>query len=108
MKPPIKEEQVQRSVIDGLTALGYAVLQTTVRGVHKGYGSSKGVPDLLVTRNCWPEGLWLGIEIKGPKTALSAEQKQLLEAGRIFIARDWETARQIVDEQTKIFTRTGH
>lgn len=99
------EEQVQAAIIEGLTALGYTVLQTSHRvklaecpRCHSrfrpvgGYGSTPGVPDLLVSRTSWPVGCWLGLEVKGPKTAISPAQKGLLDAARIVIARSWEDA----------------
>jgi len=106
VKIPIKEEHIQRAIIDGLTALHYTVLQTTVRGVRMGYGSSKGVPDLLITHNSWQDGCWLGIEVKGPNTKLSLEQRLLEIDGRIQVARSWEDAIRIVksfsNEQRRI------
>lgn len=97
MKTPVKEEQVQRCILEGLTAYGYIVKQTTVRGVRKGYGASPGVPDLLVTHPKWPEGCWLGLEVKGPKTALSQEQRVLEALHRIVVVRSWEDALSAVE-----------
>ena len=97
------EEDLQRTVMEGLELLGYIVLQTTHRVKAAtcpkcgqkfrpagGYGSSKGVPDLIVTRKTWPWYAWVGIELKGPKTAVSPEQKALAADDRIAICRTWE------------------
>src|SRR5262249_7553891 len=50
---PEREEAVQQTIRDGLTLMGYIVLSTSVRRVRYGYGTSPGVPDLLVTRPGW-------------------------------------------------------
>lgn len=106
-KPPISEEQVQSTIIEGLTALGYLVLQTTVRvknatcpACHRsfrpfgGYGATKGVPDLLITRHNWPWGAMLALEIKKPigwKWS-GHDQKELWETERTMVATSWEQA----------------
>jgi hypothetical protein len=118
--PYSSEEQVQRTIIEGLQyTRGVTVLQTSHRTsstrtctkcrtknsikqtcsacgsylpVGHGYGATKGVPDLLVTRDSWPTGFWVGLEVKGPKTPLSPEQAALLEKGRIYVVRSWEDA----------------
>jgi len=96
-----KEEDVQRAIIHALTALGYIVLQTSEhRGLetcphchkpfhpHQGRGSDYGVPDLLVhDPDLYPPGMWVGLEIKGPKTALSSAQEALRREGAIIVCR---------------------
>jgi hypothetical protein len=115
-KITIREEDVQRTIVDGFTAMGYIVLQTSRRvhltrcpkcqtafrprgfvsrggeDVPVGDGASKGVPDLIVCHPHWPAGVWLGIEVKGSKTPVSPEQAALQGAGRIFVVRSWEDA----------------
>ena len=95
------EAEIQATIIEGLRLMQYIVLCTThrVKRCRKcgtfpnaGYGADKGVPDLLVTHRRWPAGLFLGLEIKGAKTALSPEQKELLDLNRIIICRSWEDA----------------
>lgn len=101
MRRSANEEQVQRSIIDGLQLMGYIVLQTSRRGVScrhcgaKTFGSdgvTRGLPDLVVSRESWPKHCALLIEVKGPATALSVEQALLERKGRIAIARSWEDA----------------
>lgn len=109
-KLPIREEDVQRTIMEGLRLLGCTVLQTSHRvklsrcpkcaasyRPSGAYGASQGVPDLLVSRKVWPVGAWLGLEVKGPTTALSPHQKDLLLTGRIVIVRSWEDARSAVE-----------
>lgn len=93
----LTEEQINQTIRDGLSALGYNVFSTTVRGWRgqKGYGASKGVPDLLIGRNEWGPVL-MPLEVKGPKTPLSLEQADLLEKGLIYVARSWEAAIEAV------------
>lgn len=91
-RPTVREESVQAAIIQGLEACGYRVFQTTVRGVRRAYGSTPGVPDLLVHHRLWPPAMWCGIEVKGPTTRLSAEQKALHAAGRIIVARSFDEA----------------
>ena len=114
--PGLTEEMVQAQIIEGLRAHRLTVLQTTVRGKqslwcpdcrerfstqkcprchrHVGMpkGTTPGVPDLIVSRETWPVGVWLGIEVKGPATRVSAEQQALAAAGRIVVARSFEDA----------------
>ncbi|RYG31194.1 hypothetical protein EON81_23460 [bacterium] len=91
------EELIQQSIAGELRSRGYTVLSTTVRyrrgdGDRGGYGTTPGVPDLLVTGSDWPRGVWLGMEVKGPKTQLSAAQKVLWEGGSICIVRSLDAA----------------
>jgi hypothetical protein len=99
------EEQIQACIIQGLELLGYLVLatphryklQTCPRCAQRfrptgGYGSSRGVPDILISHRTWPAGCWLGLEVKAGRTAVSIEQQQLADAGRIILVRSWEEA----------------
>jgi hypothetical protein len=123
MSLQLTEEQVQATTIDGFQKMGYAVLQTTHRvklaqcpecltkfRPDGKYGSSKGVPDLLVSHPRWPKYLWLLIEMKRPEKLIgvvagqkapkratkwkysSSEQQELCESGRVAVATSWEEA----------------
>lgn len=71
---PVKEESVQRQIIDLFTALGFAVYQASRRGVKTkngrvfgADGCSKELPDLYIRWPDWPPGMQLAIEVKKPK-----------------------------------------
>lgn len=109
------EEQVQNAIQQALLACRYRVLSTVHRYRMQpcpecgqtirpsgGYGSSPGVPDLLVSHDAWGRdssgrALWSGIEVKGPKTPLSPEQEELEAAGRIVVVRSWREAVEAVE-----------
>jgi hypothetical protein len=116
--PGVTEEQVQRTILDGLTAMGYTVLQTShrtkrvkvcascrtknyvpmkcnacSRPLPWGYGATPGVPDLIVSHKAYGQGVWVGLEVKGPKTAVSEAQRKLRDAGHIHVVRSWEDAK---------------
>ena len=106
-----EEETIQQATIHALRALGYRVQQTTHRvklaccpkcftKFHpKGnYGATKGISDLLVRSENWPKYFWVHIEMKGPKTPLSPEQKELAAADGIVIARSVDDAVEIMKE----------
>lgn len=87
--------------------MGYRVFSTTVRGFYggangKGYGITKGVTDLLIGSDEWGPVL-LPLEVKGPKTPLSSEQKDLYSKGLIYVARSWEEAIAAVDNFEQLF-----
>ena len=103
----VPESAVETSVdyqlrADGATVLSTVVrykLQTCPRCSHRfrpkgGYGTTPGVPDRLARHSDWPQGLWLGLELKGSKTRLSPEQKLLLADGAIYVCRSGEEARE--------------
>lgn len=96
-----REEQVQASIVQALRSAGYEVLKTSrvrKRCVHCGKfssggdGVSRGVPDLLVRNPEWPPAVWLGVEVKGGRTALSPEQHELLQRGSIVVVRSVDDA----------------
>ena len=87
----LTEDQVQSTIKDGLRALGYRVWCTTVRGQRRGYGTDKGIPDLLIGRNEWGP-VRMPLEIKGAKTKLSPEQQSDVDDEILYIARSWEGA----------------
>jgi hypothetical protein len=110
------EESVQESIEQALRSRGYWVLSTSEHRrrelcphcqkwmvPQQGRGCDKGVPDLLVTSGRtrklqWPPGMWMGLEVKGPTTVLTREQKLLREERRIFIVKQVETALRLVQE----------
>jgi hypothetical protein len=96
----IREEDNQRDTMAGFCRMGWLVLQTTVRYKmqkcpechtwHRpegGYGSTPGVPDLLVRNPAWWPALWFGLEIKGTDTPLSPAQIDLRRDGHIRVSR---------------------
>lgn len=95
-----REDDIQRVIVDGLRLLGCVVLVTTHRvkrcrcgAWSRGdYGATPGVPDLLVRKDGWPAACWLGLEVKGPRTALSRQQKLLRDRGGIIVVRSLEDA----------------
>lgn len=105
----LKEEDIQSAIRAELLARGYICLQTTHRTHMQvcnvcgqksrsqgGYGADYGVPDLLVSHVSWKAGVWLGLEVKGPKTPLSPHQQELLSKQRIFVVRSVDEALQAV------------
>lgn len=91
------EFELQSSIRSALKTLGYEVLSTSAVMTKRIRGISKGVPDLIVSHTTWPVGLWLGLEVKLPKGTLQAEQKALLEKGRIVVVRSVEDAKKAAD-----------
>ena len=78
----IPEDDIQRTIIEGLRALSYDVRCTTVRGWKggRGYGTSKGIPDLLVTRYGW--GCTCELEVKkSAKAKVRPEQQEYAAQG---------------------------
>jgi hypothetical protein len=91
---PIREEDVQRSIIQWCHLHRLEVMQTSRRGikcptcrktVYGGDGVTRGLPDLLV--RVGSTATWLAVEVKGPKTRLSQDQKSLLASGSIHVVR---------------------
>lgn len=98
------EDDVQATIVEALRLLGYVVLVTSRRrkrcrvcGAFSsgGDGCDRGIPDLLVSLG---DGRWLGLEVKGPKTRLSPEQRGLQAAGRIIVVRSVKDALQAVSQ----------
>ena len=88
------ELDLQKQIIAGLRASGFIVLSTSsaAAGRPKRFSnhSSKGIPDLLVSRKGWSH--WYGLEVKLPKAPLKPEQQELVEMGLVFIVRSFEDA----------------
>lgn len=106
--PTLTEEQIQAQFIEYLQLTGHEVLQTSRRGVfcrhcrRKVYGpdgATKGLPDLLFTHKKWfSKRGWVGVEVKGAKTAVSDEQKRLAELGFTRIVRSLDELMEITKE----------
>jgi hypothetical protein len=92
------EAAVQANIVRELRKIGYEVLETSEHRKRErcpkcgasivsnaGRGCDKGIPDLLVTHESWPEGSWAGLEIKGHSTQISPEQRDLYNRFRVFI-----------------------
>jgi hypothetical protein len=101
----VKEDDIQRDIIAALRVLGFTVLETSEHrrretcpkcghshAMRKGRGCSKGVADLLVTRDDFPPWVYIGLEVKGPKTPLSPEQAELARCNRIVVVRSAQEA----------------
>ena len=114
----LPEWSVQQTIEEGLTYLGYIVLhtqhqyrmQTCPKCKHRfreqgGYGASPGIPDLLIHHPTWPAGHIFGMEVKGTKTPLSAEQKVLQAQRAIVVCRSWEDAEAAIREFEEAATR---
>lgn len=96
----VSEADSQRTIIEGLRALGYHV-EVTSRVRRRcprckqfssgGDGASKGLADLMVGRDGWGP-LRLALEVKGSHTPLSPEQTDLRDRGLIEVAHSWEDA----------------
>jgi len=108
------EEEVQRETIKTLRERGYRVLQTSVRYKsvkcpdcgcrffnHQGTGQTPGIPDLLVQPENDPSTRWMGLEMKGARTRISQEQKDLHAEGRLVIAKTAKAALDAVDQTFK-------
>lgn len=104
-KPRIKENAIQGGIVMGFRSYGYLTLETSEhrRPVRcpccshfftpaGGNGRQAGVPDLLVSHEEWPAGVWFGVEVKGSHTAVSSAQQELRAAQRIVVARSFEEA----------------
>lgn len=94
----VKEDEIQRDIINALRLLGYIVLETSEhRRVEQcpkckermtstqGRGCTPGVPDLLVSHLDFPPLCLLGLEVKGPKTPITSAQSNLARLHRIII-----------------------
>lgn len=98
------EAQIQTHIRNVLITLGYTVMEigktrqmvSCKRCGNKNYatgwqGNTPGAPDIIVNKPSWAN-VWLGIEIKKPGGAIRTEQKRLLNAGSIVIARSVQDA----------------
>jgi hypothetical protein len=94
---PETEKQVQALVVEALKKLGYLVQETSLKITGKrtkwnlAVGIDAGIPDLLVGRDGWGP-IRLALEMKGPKTVLSEQQKILHGHDLIEVARSLDEA----------------
>lgn len=98
--PIATEAQIQQGIIQLLELAGFTVWSTSrVRRrcpqcrafVPGGDGVDKGLPDLVFSHPRLPRVMG-GIEVKGPKTTISPEQRAAAEAGCYAICRSPEEA----------------
>ncbi len=110
VSPPIPEKSIQREIVEGLRRLGYYVLEAgkarrgvtcpkcgTANPATGWVGNTKGCPDLLVSRQEWQAGTWLGLEVKTATGTLRPEQKALADAGRLFVVRSWKDVLSVIE-----------
>jgi hypothetical protein len=92
----MRESDIERAIHEELNIRGFTCLHTSshIRGKPASYatGVDKGVPDLIVTHRSWPIGVWLGVEVKTVTGRLRPEQLNLLNEGRIIVAREPQSA----------------
>ena len=117
---PESEAQVQAAIIERLTLAGYTVVSTSRirKGVRcrcgqwlvpsGGDGVTKGCPDLFVTHHAWPPSMWVAIEVKGSHTPVSDEQRAMIQQERYFVARDQDTAHQLLVEAETVILGKSH
>lgn len=116
----IAEDVAQDAVVTTLRADGYTVLVTSRRRKRVrcnrcnqwqwpegGDGVTPGLPDLLVSRDTWPSACWLGLEMKGTDTPLSAEQADLEAEGRVIVLRAAESLDATVREARRMVGEFG-
>lgn len=119
-RPAMVEDTAQEAAVAYLRAAGYEVLVTTVRlrwsvcprcdarvAPRYATGQTQGIPDLLVTHAGWPAGAWVGVELKGTHTQLSAEQRDLAERGRILVLRAQATPEATGREAVRLVREFG-
>lgn len=112
VSPPVPEACIQREIVEGLRRRGYVVLEVgkARRGVTclkcgtanpAGWGgNTKGCPDLLISRQEWQAGTWLGLEVKTATGKLRPEQQALTDAGRLFVVRSWNDVLSVISDRT--------
>jgi hypothetical protein len=93
------EYAIQLDICKALRLAGCTVLHTSVMNTKGGYGSAKGVPDLLV--HVPGEKTLIGLEVKRPGGEVRPDQKALAEAGAYAIVRSVEDALFDVFERSK-------
>jgi hypothetical protein len=71
-------------------ALTAAAAPTAASPVPGRYGTSKGIPDLLVWRVGWHG--FVGLEVKTPTGRVRPEQRALADAGALVIVRSLDDA----------------
>jgi hypothetical protein len=79
----ISEREIQREAVGLLRRAGYRVIVTST---NRSSRVTTGCPDLFV-RVPLSRAVWLGLEIKAPKGALTVEQRAEEACGDIIICR---------------------
>lgn len=105
------EEGVQSRIIQALGWLGHTVLSTVHRWKRQtcpacgytfwpkgGYGSDKGIGDLLVGVPKAKPRLWLMLDVKRPGGKLSPEQKALADKGLLWRVESEQEALEVLKE----------
>lgn len=93
----ISEAELQRQIVEALEVMRFKVLVTTVKirsknPKHHRTGQSKGIPDVIISKPQWMEGIWLGLEVKSENGRVRPEQQELARLGRIVIVRSLDEA----------------
>lgn len=96
----ITESALQKQIYSLLTTIGYKVMETGKgRAKQKcskcGFssyatgwqGNTVGLPDLYIHSINWPRGQSLAVELKTQTGEIRKEQKQLADAGLVYICR---------------------
>ncbi|MCW5943282.1 MAG: hypothetical protein KIS66_13705 [Fimbriimonadaceae bacterium] len=99
MRATVTEADVQRAILDLLRTSGFTAWSTSRvrrrcvcgRFAGGGDGVDRGLPDVVFAHPAFP-GLLGGIEVKGPRTRVSAAQRQAAEIGHYPICRSVEDA----------------
>lgn len=94
------EYAIQLDICKALRLAGCTVLHTSVMNTKGGYGSAKGVPDLLV--HVPGDRFLIGLEVKRPGGTVRPDQKALADAGAYAIVYG------LADAIREVCHRTSH
>lgn len=97
------EYAIQLAICQALRLAGCTVIHTSVMNAKGGYGSAKGVPDLLV--HVRGDQFLIGLEVKRPGGRVRPDQKALAEQGAYAIVYSVEDAIKAVLRRT---TQANH
>lgn len=110
-KPKVIEADLQSTVIEGLQANGYEVMETGKARARvqcpecsrafypTGWqGNTPGVTDLFIRGKHWPVGIWLAVELKGSSTPVTEAQQALSDRGGSHICWSWDEVWQTVKQ----------
>ena len=78
----MNEHDIQREAVKVLRDKGYRVIVTSNN--RRVRSATRGLPDVLVAVG---RGLWVGLEFKAQKGALTEEQTRLMREGNIHVCR---------------------
>jgi hypothetical protein len=116
--PEATEEQIQQAIMTALMLKGFIVLST----VHRrhlvrceccehtfyppgGYGATKGIGDLIVSRYDWPDNTYILADVKSRTGKLTAEQERLFQSEKLYIWRSVEDALRDCEAASRRFTK---